>query len=425
MIKEKIKKLIISAIIILLLSTVVSCGKNGDDELERETEVDSLFLNDFKASLNDREAFIPIEIHDGMIYFEDRLIYMDDTYAAADGFSIVTMFSETFLLNKNKKDLDNNYSINPFMFSSDIQRVIMTVDGSKWDDKDNIDKSYFDAINEAGLYSISGIDEDIIRVLNRELLYKYCEDRYDGTWINAGGVTDIDKKELMDINKKVKSKIKKEKFSNSIYKLFAVKNKDAFPKYVNYFNKDGYTIIDGFIVQNEAAIEHMNALSSFDRSDYQAIEKEVFKLNNDNATIYDDKTYTMNTYKKGEFLSDGKPAWVTRVNGEAAIDIYGNKVYAYCSKTFDEFKIYCGGTNVAFRGWVDEVVDDPDELYNSLLIGRGTWDDEAFVDEQVKYIPVRNDDPKYYEEYIAKIKAKERENLDKYVSERLEQIESK
>ena len=48
-----------------------------------------------------------------------------------------------------------------------------------------------------------------------------------------------------------------------------------------------------------------------------------------------------------------------------------------------------------------------------------------FVDEQVKYLPIRNDDSKYYEEYIEEIKTKEKEALDKYVSDRIEQIESK
>ena len=426
MMKVGIKNLIIRILTILILILLVACGKSNNDIIEeRETEVDALFYNDFKASLDKRERFIPIEIYDGMIYLNNRLLYLDDISAAADGFRVVSMLSQSFLVNKNNNSLNNIYEINPFLFSSDIQKMIMTIDGSKWEDKDNIDKEYFDTINDIGLYSISGTDEDIIRVLNQELLYKYCEDRYDGIWINVGGITDIDKKELFDINKELKEKIKNTSDEDSVYKLFAIKNKETFPEYINYFNKGGYTIIDGFVVQDKDAIEYMNTLSKFDCVDYQAIEKEVFKLNNVNSVIHNDKTYTMSIYKKGEFLSDGKPAWVVRVNGEETVDIYGNRLYADCGKTFDEFKIYCGGTDIAFRGWKDEAVDDPDELYNAILKGSGTWDDTMFVDEQVKYLPIRNDDPKYYEEYIEEIKAKEKEDLDKYVNDRLEQIELK
>ena len=424
--KECIKNIIFGVIIILILPTFMACSKSDNrDAVKRETEVDTLIYNDFKSSLNDRGEFIPVEIYDGKIFVDNRLIYMSDLNAAADGLRLVTMLSQSFLVNKNKRIFNTNYSINPFLFSSDMQKIIMTIDGSKWDDKENIDSEYFDTINDIGLYSISGTDEDIIRVLNEELLYKYCEDRYDGTWINTVGVTDIDKKELIDIDKEIKSKSKNTNSIEDVYKLFAIKNEGAFPEYRNYFNKDGYTTVDGFIVQNKAAIESMNALSTFDCSDYQNIEKEVFKLNNKDIVIYDDKTYTMSIHKKGEFLSNGKPAWITRVNGEEAVDIYGNKLYADCGKTFEEFKIYCGGTDIAFRGWKDEKNDDPDEYYNTILKGSGTWDDAMFVDEQVKYLPIRNDDSKYYEEYIEEIKTKEKEALDKYVSDRIEQIESK
>ena len=426
MIKNYVKNFITVSAIMILLVIFTACGKKNDGNVvERETEVDSLFFHDFKKSLNDKGELIPIEMYDGMVYYNDKLLYVDEASAVSDGFKIVNMLSHSFLVNKNKKLANLKYEINPFMFPSDVQRIIMTVDGSKWNDKDSIEKEYFDFINKVGLYSISGVDEDVIRVLNKELLYKYCEDRYDGTWINTGGVTDIDKQELIDINDELKLKNKNYNEIESLYKLFAIKNEGTFPEYRNYFNKFGYTEVDGFIVQSKSAVEYMNALSTFDLSDYQAIEKEVFKLNNKDAVIYDDKTYAMSIYKKGEFLANGKPAWLTRVNGEETVDIYGNKLYAYCSKTFDDFKIYCGGTDIAFHGWEEEKVEDPDEYYNKILLGKGVWDDAMFVDEQVKYIPVRNDDPKYYQEYIEKIKAKEKEDLDKYVSDRLEQIESK
>lgn len=424
--KNFIKNIIVGVAAILLLFIFASCGRGTDENVvERESEVDSIVYYDFKESLKNGIKLIPVEIYDGMIYADDRLIYTDEVFASSDGLKLVNIISQSFLVKKNKEIDNTNYTINPFSFSSDVQKIIMTINGSKWDDKDSIDEEYFDTINNIGLYSISGIDEDIIRVLNKELLFKYCEDRYDGTWINVGGVTDIDKQELIDINKELKSKMKNSNDINYIYKLFAVKNEGTFPEYRNYFNKDGYTVVDGFIVQSKSAVDHMNTLSTFDQFDYQAIEKEVFKLNNKNAVIYDGKTYTMSTYKKGEFLSSGKPAWITRVNGEETVDIYGNRLYADCGKTFDEFKIYCGGTDIAFRGWKDEINVDPDELYNAILKGSGSWDDAMFVDEQVKYIPVRNDDPKYYQEHIEKIKAKEKEDLDKYVSDRLEQIESK
>ena len=424
--KNYIKNIIVGVTVILLSSIFTSCGGGSDENVvERESEVDSLVYYDFKESLESGMKLIPVETYDDKIYVNDRLIYTDEVFAASDGLKLVNILSQSFLVKKNNEIDNTNYTINPFLFSSDVQKMIMTINGSKWDDKDSIDEEYFDTINNIGLYSISGIDEDIIRVLNKELLFKYCEDRYDGTWINVGGVTDIDKQELIDINKELKLKNKNYNETESLYKLFAIKNEGTFPEYRNYFNKFGYTEIDGFIVQSKSAVEYMNALSTFDLSDYQAIEKEVFKLNNKDAVIYDDKTYTMSTYKKGEFLSSGKPAWITRVNGEETVDIYGNRLYADCGKTFDEFKIYCGGTDIAFRGWKDEINVDSDELYNAILKGGGSWDDAMFVDEQVKYIPVRNDDPKYYQEYIEKIKAKEKEDLDKYVSDRLEQIESK
>ena len=153
--KNYIKNIIVGVAVILLLFIFASCGRDTDENVvERESEVDSLVYYDFKESLKNGIKLIPVEIYDGKIYVDDRLIYTDEVFAASDGLKLVNILARSFLVKKNKEIDNTKYTINPFLFSSDVQKMIMTINGSKWDDKESIDEEYFNAINNIGLYSI-------------------------------------------------------------------------------------------------------------------------------------------------------------------------------------------------------------------------------------------------------------------------------
>ena len=149
--KNHIKNIIVGVVVILLSFIFISCSGGSDENVvERESEVDSLVYYDFKESLKNGIKPILVEIYDGKIYVDDRLIYTDEVFAASDGLKLLNILSHSFLVKKNNEIDNTNYTINPFLFSSDVQKMIMTINGSKWDDKESIDEEYFNAINNIG-----------------------------------------------------------------------------------------------------------------------------------------------------------------------------------------------------------------------------------------------------------------------------------
>lgn len=382
--------------LIFVIAFSFACSK-GNASVETVTEDELMSIDDFSI---DYRYGMPIEvtIKDGKIYLKNYLIYENMIDLAHDGFKLVDIMSKKFIFYDNSTDFDDNYKDKMLRKVNNYTKsVFYDVDGTLWESKDEISEEDTTTLNDNDLYIVSAASDIDIKVLDYDNLYKYCKRNFDGTWVNVGGLTYKDKTVITDIYKLI---LEEEKMpSDDVYKHFVILRNNEINKYANYFGLDDYTIVDDFVVQSEESLDRMNKLIGKDKTDYMRIEKIVFDYNNDNIR-YIDGDFPMLAYREGDFLSNGMPAFVERVPNAETTDIYGNHLYAHVSKTFDEFIPYCGGTNMAFLGWDTKTYDDVEEIYNDTILGNEIWNDANYIDREVVYHGLKNDNPRYFDQYL-------------------------
>ena len=442
-----IKKVII-CILILNVSFATACDETTISD-EKTIDINSNAYDNFiKLYDNDIIKPIPVEFNAGYIYYDNKPIYRNIDDANLDNFVFLNILNNNFLI-KKEVNIDK-YKIKSSSYNTSVQNAIDAVDGLLWNKKDNVDKAFFDIINEANLYSVSAIGDKYIRVFDETGVKQYCEEQANNTWINVVGVTSIDNKLLIDINKEIMDEVVSldssvikistdivsndteileienddENFEDSeelngensnknngididkkdraiinvskekYYKYFI--KRDNKNHYVNYFSDSDYVVKDGFVVPSDEQVKYIDNLSAQDIYDYTCIEYEVFKLNNINSQIVKNiHNCPMLIYKKGDFLENGMPAWVNRNLNAKTTDIFGRDLYADCSKTIDGYQMFCGGTDTAFHGWKFKKIENADENYNNVVQNNAKWNDKYFVDVEVEYFGVPNDTTNY------------------------------
>lgn len=400
------KKILTTILFIIVIISLFACSEKDPYE-DYESEDIMMSIDDFDIIYKDGTP-IEVEVKDNKIYYDTFLIYEQKKDYAHDGFLYKNIFDKDYLIFNDSFDFDEDYRKKMLRGKS---RVLINafdeIDSIPWSERDNLDMELVDILHNGELYLVSATNDVDIKVLDYDNLYKYCKKNFDGLWVNVGGVTYKDRDIIKEIYDEIKENV--DKYDEIIYEHFAIPDGNDKDTYHNFFGPNNYTIINGFRVQGEKGVEYMDSLSDSDKEQYMMIEKKVFIKNNPDVNFIPDLTYPMTMYDKGDFLSDGMPAYVSRDLNELATDVYGHKLYANVSKTFEEFMPYCDGTTYAFLGWVDEKVKSDDEYYNDVLLGKDIWDDKNFVDLEVSYHGQKNDEPDYYANYLKELEEKEKE----------------
>lgn len=400
------KKILTIILFILVMISLFACSEKDPYE-DYEPEDIMMSIDDFDINYKDGTP-IEVEVKDNKIYYDTFLIYERKKDYAHDGFLYKNIFDKDYLIFNDSFDFDEDYRKNMLRGKSKVLiNAFDEIDSIPWSERDNLDMELVDILHNGELYLVSATNDTDIKVLDYDNLYKYCEKNFDGLWVNVGGVTYKDRDIIEEIYDEIKENI--DKYDEIIYEHFAIPDGNDKDTYHNFFGPNNYTIINGFRVQGEKGVEYMDSLSDSDKEQYMMIEKKVFIKNNPDVNFIPDLTYPMTMYDKGDFLSDGMPAYVSRDLNELATDVYGHKLYANVSKTFEEFMPYCDGTTYAFLGWVDEKVESDDRYYNDVLLGKDIWDDKNFVDLEVSYHGQKNDEPGYYANYLKELEEKEKD----------------
>ena len=127
--------------------------------------------------------------------------------------------------------------------------------------------------------------------------------------------------------------------------------------------------------------------------DYRDVELLVFKKNNPD-TILGDLPFSYSYTKYKAFHSgNGEPRWVERDPSAIVYDIYGYKLSPILYKSIEKYSQYCGGTLVAFNGYVQYVQGGTTVstfYYDRIMEGVSPEDVIISITDMVKENPYYN-----------------------------------
>lgn len=194
-------------------------------------------------------------------------------------------------------------------------------------------------------------------IMDKESATKLAESVYekDVTGDGFGGMTTITQdfvKGIEDKYKKKKAQVQAEDFSKLVKSH--LKEGSGVASIENDMNTFGYTINNlGYVVQNEQAVNYMKSLRGDQYNLYRQTEMEAFKRNNYGKVNIVNKSGMSTNYSEGTFDNQGNPLWVCREANFGTTNAVGEKIYANVNYGYEEFREYCGGTSIAFKGWGD------------------------------------------------------------------------
>lgn len=199
-------------------------------------------------------------------------------------------------------------------------------------------------------------------IMDKESATKLAESVYekDITGNGFGGMTTITLDFVDGIAKKYKNKqseAKAEAFSSEVSSH--IKSGSGVATVINDLNPYGYTTNNlGYVVQNEQAVAHMKSLKGNDHTLYYKTEIEVFKKNNAGKVTVRSDVGISYCDTQGTFNGNGQIMWICREPNFMTTDALGQTMYAQCNNGYEEFREYCGGTTIAFKGWNDKIYNE-------------------------------------------------------------------
>lgn len=239
-------------------------------------------------------------------------------------------------------------------YSAEVKAIIQAYNGKPQSVFGNVSAEMHKKLNDEGLYMVSSAKDTKISILTYDELYNYCKDKMNDSNLEVGvGYSAQGGSIIAEIQAKLNNKAKEAQ--TDAYKAMVVANPNGTSPYMNSLGKGTYCVKEGYIVQDQAGIDYMNSLPQEQRVAYKAVEIQTFLMNNPQAkAIKMDLNVDIHNYGPGTYrLDTGEPFWIDRNKDATTVNMFGVVQYAHINKSLPELSDRCGGTELAFRGWID------------------------------------------------------------------------
>lgn len=243
-------------------------------------------------------------------------------------------------------------------------------------------------------------EKNIGKVVTRDEAYTFYEDEiadmyyqegWKGTSKNKeGGRTSEADKILSEVMNKKREKNEKEQAKNFNNVVSThVKPGGGVALVINDLNPfgiNGYTTNSmGYVVPTTESYNYYESLRKSDKDTfkiYDAVDNEVYAKNNQ-GKVNIIKKYTLPrlSYPVGTVREDGQPLWVQRDANFEVVNAHGQPFYAICSKTFLDLSVFCGGTTIAFSGWMQFRDDNFNGYYDWIAVKGGAFGTGHLIDD--------------------------------------------
>lgn len=273
--------------------------------------------------------------------------------------------------------------------------------GGQFNDEEIEANNYLEENGYIVLHVNTDEEKNIGKVVTKEEAYAFYEEALKGMYYNegwkgsdngkiGGGQTHGAGQIQNEVMNKIREKNEKEQaqnFSNVVASHIKPGGGVALViNDLNPFGINGYTTNSmGYVVPTTESYNYYESLRKSDKDTfkiYDAVDNEVYAKNNQ-GKVNIIKKYTLPrlSYPVGTVREDGQPLWVQRDANFEVVNAHGQPFYAICSKTFPDLSVFCGGTTIAFSGWMQFRDDNFNGYYDWIAVKGGAFGTGHLIDD--------------------------------------------